>query len=74
MIPDGVPGLGHLPDQFWVLLGKLTNHEEGCVRLMSFKNLEKAGSELRVGPIIKRQGGNRLGCQDVGNGSRHVAQ
>src|SRR5262249_48538924 len=74
VITDSMPSLGDPPDQFWMPLGSLTDHEEGRTRLMPLKDLEKLGSECRVGPIIKRQGDDRVRCQNVSNGSRHVPQ
>jgi hypothetical protein len=71
VIADRVTGLCDLLHKMWVLLCRLADHKEGCVRLMPFQEVQEARREFRMRPIIKCESDDRDASRNMGNSTYH---
>jgi hypothetical protein len=74
VIADCVPGLHNLPNKLWVPLCGLANHEERRAGLMPLQDLEQAGRELGMRPVVKRERSNWISGRNMGNGSHELSR
>jgi hypothetical protein len=71
VIADGMPCLGHLPHQFWILLCQLTQHEEGCMNLVLLQNIKQGRGRLWVWPVVKCERSDSFPRGDMRETSQH---
>ena len=56
MVTEGVPFTHYALDEFGVLFGPSTDHEEGSLEIVIAQDVENGGCSSRIRPIIETQG------------------